>query len=352
MAETMLHTTFWMNRLGKVRVVASLAVLGASSLAFAGDPIVIGGEKPKTAPGTENKAAAREVFRLRDSVPDSPFDVLSVPMLQEKKRLDPKEEKRRRLQELEKKNWMMVDQGQLQAEEDDKNFLNVREYSVDGIEKQDESGNLMFRPLSKDDTRRIPGQFRSATDKARQNGPRDSGTGEEPEAPGLARPDKDPQVGAHMSTELNFRQMFESRQAGNDSLTPKFNKSDLTLQSLLNAGGNTENVRDQQARREDFRNFLNKPVSPSPLAGPSDPINGRSDFTRQPLNPTTPQPFNAQNPATFGRATLGSVPGNNRFNPAFSPSPHPAASPFLTPQDTPRGGQRPGVNFEPPKRKF
>jgi hypothetical protein len=349
----MLNTPFWMNWLGQIRVVASLAVLGVSSLAFAGDPIVLGGEKARVAPAAQSKTTARDVFRLRDTFPDSPFDVLSVPMLPEKKRLDPKEEKRRRLQELEKKNWMIVDQGELQAEEDEKNFLNVREYSVDALEKQDDSGNLMFRPLSKGDTRRIPGQFRSTPDKTRQAGQHDSAASEEAEAPSFARPEKDPQAGAHLSTELNFRQMFESRQTGNDSLAPKFNKSDLTLQSLLNAGVNSENAREQQTRREDFRNFLNKPGSGSPLAGPSDPINGRSDFTRQPLNPTTPQPFVPQNPAPFAGGALGSIPPNNRFNSGFSPagnSPRSAVSPFSP--DSARGGQRPAVGFEPPKRKF
>jgi hypothetical protein len=260
------------------------------------------------------------------------------------------------LQELEKKNWMIVDQGELQAEEEQKNFLHVREYSLEGIEKQEESPNLMFRPLSKDDNRRIPGQFRSAPDKARPGGQRDSGPGEEAENPNVTRPDKDPELGAHLSTELNLRRMFESRQTGNDSLAPKFNKSDLTLQSLMNAAGNAENAREQQARREDFRNFINKPGgSANPLAGPSDPINAPNDPTRQPLNPTAPQPFAPQNPATFGGATFGSVPGNNRFNSAFSPpvnSPRPAAGPFLTPPNSVRGVQGPAANFDPPKRKF
>jgi len=345
-----------MNRLGKIRVLASLAVLGGWSLALAGDPIVVGGEKPKVTPGAESKATAREVFRLRDVAPDSfPLDVLSIPLLPEKKRLDPKEEKRRKLQELEKKNWMLVDQGELQAEEEEKTFLNVREYSVDGLEKQTDTPNLMFRPLSKDDNRRIPGQFRSAPDKSRQAAPRDSGASDEPETPSFTPSDKDPELGAHMSSELNFRRMFESRQSGDDSLAPKFNKSDLTLQSLLNAGGNAESTREQQARREDFRNFLNRPGSATPLAGPSDPINGRSDFTRQPLNPTTPRPFAPENSAAFG-----SGPGANRPNP-FSAglpavnSPRPAAGfaagPFLSTPDTARGAQRP-INFDPPKRKF
>jgi hypothetical protein len=350
----MLHKIFRMNRLDKLCVVTLLGVLGAFPLAHAGDPIVVGGEKSKAAPAPEGKTSAREVFRLREpGSPASAFDVLSIPMSPEKKRLDPREEKRRRLQDLEKKNWMLVDKGELQAEEDEKNFLNVREYSLDGLEKQDDRENLLFRPLSKDDNRRMPGQFR---DNPRQSGQRAAATSEEPEGPGSNRSEKDPELGAHLSSELSFRQLFQSREGGSDSLAPKFNKSDLSLHSLLNAGGNTESTREQQARRKDFQNFLNKPATP--LAGPSDPINGRSDSTRQPLNPTTPQPFGGESPARFGGTTLGAGPAMNRPNSGFSPgspfnSPRPAAgsSPFLTPQDSFRGPQKP-INLDPPKRKF
>jgi hypothetical protein len=338
-----------MNRLDRFCVVSLLALLGASPLTRGGEPIIVGGEKPKAAPAAENKAPAREVFRLREP---SAFDVLSIPLSPDKKRLDPKEEKRRRLHELEKKNWMIVDQGELQAEEEEKNFLNVRDYSLQILEKSDESENLMFRPLSKDDTRRMPGQFRS--DAARQNAPRAASTGDDAETSSLNRSARDPEAGAHLSSELNFRQMFQPRQSGSDSLVPKFNKSDLTLHNLLNAGGNTESTREQQARRQEFQNFLNKPVSAGSLTGPSDPINSRSDLTRQPLNPTTPQPFGGEGPARLNGGTFGSAPAINRPNSSISPgspfnSSRPSAGPgsFGTPQDS-RGVQKP-VTFE---RKF
>jgi len=323
-----------------VTIVTLLAGLTATSSVRAGEAIIVPGNKSKTAPSVETRAAPREVFRLRDT--DSlPFDALMV-IPEKNKKLDPKEEKRRRLQQLEQKNWMIVGQGELQAEEEDKNFLNVREYSLDGIEKQDESGNLMFRPLSKDDTRRIPGQFRSSADNARQPG-RNAAVREEDESQNFSRPEKDPQLGAHMSSELNFRGLFETRQTGNDSLAPKFNKSELTLHSLLNSGS-TETTREQQARRDEFRNFLNKPANP--LAGPSDPINSRDLTGRQPLNPTMPQPL--------GGSPFGSPPGINRPD-ALSPLPRPSAfpeSPFSAAQDPARGAQRPTLNMEPPKRKF
>src|SRR4030095_5602077 len=152
----------WRLKSGGGKAAMLFATLLGVSPLFAGESIIVPGEKAKSPPPGDGKALApREVFRLRDlGSGSSPLDGILIP--ETKKRLDPKEEKRRRLQELEKKNWMVVEQGELQAEENQKNFLNVRDYSLANLEKRDESGNLMFRPLSKDDNRRIPGQFRSS----------------------------------------------------------------------------------------------------------------------------------------------------------------------------------------------
>ncbi|HMJ66174.1 MAG TPA: hypothetical protein VK615_12590 [Candidatus Binatia bacterium] len=327
------------------------AILLASPL-FAGEAIIVPGEKAKSAPFSDGKALApREVFRLRDLGPgSSPLDGILIP--ETKKRLDPKEEKRRRLQEIEKKNWMVVEQGELQAEENQKNFLNVRDYSLDNLEKRDESGNLMFRPLSKDDNRRIPGQFRSSPDSQagqRNNLPQKAAS-DEPET--RASNIGDPQVGSHLSSDLNLKSMFETR---NDSLAPRFNKSDLTLQTLLNSGASPETMRDQQTKRDEFRNFLDNPKLGSPFAGASDPINSR-DLTRQPLNPTMPQSLDTVSRPNSSPSTPNTPrpspfsPGPADLNRSLGPSPwqpwtpqQPAVSPF----------QKPSSFEQPlPKRKF
>jgi hypothetical protein len=337
----MLHNIFRMNRMATIQMV-TLAILGlAGSASLAGEAIVIPGEKSKTAAPIQNSSGSvREIFPFRESAP--PIDVLTVPM--EPMKLDPKEEKRRRLQALEKKNWMFVQEGELQSEEG--NFLNVRDYSLEGLEKRDESGNLMFRPLSKDDARRIPGQFRSAKNEER-TAENEGASTRGSEFSTKLHPEGQGQAGAHMSQELNFRQMFEPRQSGSDSLAPKFNKSDLTLHSLLNSGNNTDVTREQQVRRDEFRNFLNKPANP--LAGPGDPINSRNDFTRQPLNPTVP----------VGANSPGSTPGFSPGLPTLN-SPRPAAGAsapgfaagsFLSPESA-RPAQRAPISYDPPKRKF
>src|SRR5829696_2311609 len=118
MAGRMLHKAFQMTLLAKTRLV-TIVTLSAGVTApwsgLAGEAIIVPGDKSKSAPSAETRAAPREIFRLRDTG-SLPFDALMVPMMPEKnKPLDPKEEKRRRLQQIEQKNWMIVGQGELQA---------------------------------------------------------------------------------------------------------------------------------------------------------------------------------------------------------------------------------------------
>lgn len=315
--------------------------------ADAGEAIVVPTEKGKPGPSqAASKAAARDLFKFRDIAPSgTPFDALAVPLMPEKRTpLDPKEEKRRKLERLERENWMVVGQGELQAEEEEKNFLNVRDYSLDDLDK-DNNGNLMFRDLKKDGTRH-PGQFRSSTDAARQASQRVAVSSEgEADA---RRPERDPRLGSHMSSELNLQKMFEPRQTG-DSLSPRFHKSDLTLQGLLNSGGNTELTRGQQARREEFRSFLDKPAGANPLAGRSDPINSRSDFTRQPFNPTMPQssPYGA---GSFGSASSLTRPGSS-FGGYPSAGANSANGSLFNSQNDSRTA-KPAATLEPPRRRF
>src|SRR5689334_19862247 len=51
------------------------------------------------------------------------------------------------------------------------------------------------------------------------------------------------------------------------------------------SGGDFQGIRDQQSRMDTFKQMLNGPSSAGSV---SDPLNFRSDFTRQPLNPVTP----------------------------------------------------------------
>jgi len=348
-----------MNHLRHATFCATVtaAIVLAAFVGKAGDPIIIPGEKQKTPPpALDKKLPLRDVFRFGDKLnTPSGFDALT-PMIPGNKPLDPKEQKRRKLERLERENWMVVGKGELQAEEEAKSLFSVRDYSLESLEKDDSRGNLMFRNLDKDGNQRIPGQFRSSKEPLRPPGVRPGSEEEEESKDKSALRDKESKEGAHVSSELNFNKMFEPRQES-DSLTPTFNKSDLTLQRLLSGGISPEARREQQARSEEFRNFLD---NRAPLAGPSDPINFGSDFTKQPINPTTPQPLAGGISGTatrFGAPSATPRPGSplgGGFPTAFAGAPAPAgfsAGPLLAPKTDP---VRPAkqMTFDPPRRKF
>ena len=347
-----------MNHLwGAKSCVAVMVVVGLAQLAppaRGGEPIIVPGEKSKTtSPGT--KPLPRDIFGLGDkpTAPPASFDIPTLPFMPSTTPVDPKEQRRRKLERLERENWMVVDQGELQKEEEEKNFFNVRDYSLEGLEKDDDKGNLMFRDLKKgkDPNQRMPGQFRSPLDKSRQRMVRPE---EDPEEERQAKPE-DSKQGAHISNELNLKQLFESKD-GTDSLAPRFNKSDLTLQNLLNGGASPEALRERQERREEFQKFLDR-GSATTLSGPSDPINQRMDFTRQPFNPTMPEPLGGSFGNNFG--PVPTVPrigsGAGSLPDAFGSRSAPAgfsAGPLIAPAPEPRGPAKPTLKFEPPKRKF
>lgn len=336
---------------------ASAAIVFAALTGHAGDPIIVPGERQKTpASNLDKKLPLRDAIRFGDKVAaPSGFDVLSIPIVTP---LDPREQKRRKLDRLERENWMVVGKGELQAEEDEKNFLSVRDYSLDSLEKEDSRGNLMFRSLNKDGNQRVPGQFRSSTDPLRPRGPGPGETDKEEDSkdtPRLQR--EESEAGAHVSTELNFNKMFEPRKE-NDSLTPKFNKSDLSLQGLLSGGKSPDAFRERKAQSDEFRSFLDIHGSARSLTGPSDPINFGGDFTRQPINPTMPQPSSSPTLGSVDRFGSGmSRPGSplaGGLPSAFAGAPVPAgfsSGPLMTPRTEP---VRPAkqMTFDPPRRKF
>src|SRR5687768_5436019 len=178
--------------------MVTAATLFAAVAGHAGEPIIVPSEKQKAPSSTPDKRVpARDVFRFGDKGgAPSGFDV-TAPMAPSATPVGPREQKRRKLDRLERENWMVVGKGELQAEEDAKNFLNVRDYSLEDLEKEDSRGNLMFRSLNKDGNQRTPGQFRSSTDPLGSRGPRagENDKGESEDSPRLQR--EEPKLGPH-----------------------------------------------------------------------------------------------------------------------------------------------------------
>lgn len=254
----------------------------AANLAFAGEPIIVGKEKPRPDAVKDSKFN-KELSRPFDGKSMSPgaFDGIMLPTIP---RLDApvlKTDRKRRLQELEKKNWMYVKEGELQEEEEKKNFLGVRDYDY---KEEQESDNLMFRDLERERSQPSKNQSRSSSQQKEQpEGSRRVDAEElqrELDARRAARESaRGADYGAHTSSELNLKGLLAPPSGGANR------GSDFSLKEMLGAAPAAQNR--NQALRDEFNAFLQgKSGGAPPAAGSGDLINSwRTDSTRQTFNP-------------------------------------------------------------------
>jgi hypothetical protein len=165
--------------------------------------------------------------------------------------LDPKEEKRRKEAALERKNWMILDQGELkEAREEDESF-GIRESS---IEREKDAGDYWFSPKGDDANRgpgsgrgsgmtaRVPGQSRGMPPGANR-GQRAPPASKEPEANRSALSGSTGQ-GAHIANELNLRTLFSPNRSGS---APMEDKSALSLKDIFGASPAGDNLRGDRS---------------------------------------------------------------------------------------------------------
>jgi hypothetical protein len=326
-------------------VFTAVVLIVALAQGIAGEPIIVGKEKPKTDTVKESKFG-KELSRPWEKVsPEAPISGLMFPsMIPRADGWDPKGDRKRKLQEREKKNWMSVMPGELQQEDEAKNFLNVRQYE---IEKEDESDNLMFRELDRGSSQGSSrSQNRSGSQKENQNGSQRNDADElerELAAKRAARDEsRGESQGAHTASELNFKGVFGS--AATES-----RQSELSLRDVLGNSSQPQVSKSQQAMREEFRTFLHgQPNGQGALSGSfNDPVNSsRGDLTRQPLNPTVGRTPETHNDTFGGQASFApqrqansfaqGAFNNNSFPqqqaipgfPTYTPTPPPTARPF------------------------
>ena len=327
-------------------VFTAVVLLVALVRGIAGEPIIVGKEKPKTDAVKESKFG-KELSRPWEKVsPDAPMNGLMFPsVIPRSDAWDPKGDRKRKLQEREKKNWMSVMPGELQEEDEAKNFLNVRQYE---IEKEDESDNLMFRELDRGSSQgNNRSQNRSGSQKENQNAPNRNDAEElerELAAKRAARTEtrSESQLGAHTASELNFKGVFGT--------APTEGKgSEFSLRDMLGGSSAQQPTKSQQAMRDEFRAFLHgQPNGQGALSGSfNDPVNSsRGDLTRQPLNPTVGRSPETHNDTFGGQASFApqrqanpfaqGAFNNNSFNqqqgipgfPTYTPTPPPTARPL------------------------
>src|SRR5262245_51443922 len=85
---------------------------------IAGEPIQFSNGKSRPEPPSLDRLSKEKLAPLERVTSVNPNDEVDTSRYMSRRR-DPKEEKRRKLDELERKNWMVVDKGELQAKEDE-----------------------------------------------------------------------------------------------------------------------------------------------------------------------------------------------------------------------------------------
>jgi hypothetical protein len=232
---------------------------------------------------------------------------------------------------------MSVLPGELQAEEEEKTFLGVREYELD---KDADSDNLMFRDLQNErntDNGDGRSQRRGSKDNPQTTAERNDAEDLERElaarrAARIEAQRTESQQGSHTVSALDFKGLL-----ANSPL--ESGRSELSLREVL-GGVQQQPNKGQQALRDEFKAFLNGQANSASGSGAlSDPANSwRNDFTRQPMHPTIGKaPESARNHNTTF-ATPGFAPSQNNpfaakaFDESFSRSAIPGLpSTALTP---------------------
>lgn len=264
-------------------------LIGGVFSAVSGDAIIVGNEKAKAPAPKPGRLGEDPTKRWETPTRSTPLDGLSLPS-QPQERSDPRRDKRDKNKQLEKDNWMFVNPGELQ-EEEDANF-GVRDYT---LEKEDDSISLMFRDLIRERTPQQPGSPAAARRPGQAPGrnpmppppPRDDGllaTVGRPSRDSLGtEASRDSRAGAHTAGELNLKNLLAPAGA---------EKSELSLRNVL--GGGQQASAGQQAVRDEFKNFLNGP-QPGPAVAASGDLPGSRNI--------------------LGGAPLGGLPSRPTDNP-------------------------------------
>jgi hypothetical protein len=351
-----------------------IAAGGSISIAIGGEKIVLSDDKPKSEP-TPAAKRGEDLFKSWSKVEQPGFDynVLGLPMIPRNTSLDKEELKRLKNINDERKNWLMLEPGELQRKEADKKSLGVANRPLENISngKDEQPTDYTFYGVGEKPgaQRRQPGELQ----------PLRQGTSKEESDPRLAQQQqreqddadadsrrekvftlnggsKETQFGSHTATELNFNTLFAPSR--NDALIMGGALKSESAFSLKEALGNQPaRTKDQQARMDDFNKMMSAPLAggasfgvaspPSSFSQPATPPGmPRLDdaATRPPVNPL----FNPN---------VSSAPAPNRFLPpglpTFNGSPgYVGASPFQSPvpPDSPRNWSRPPQEL--PRRKF
>ena len=305
------------------RLLVAIPALSAF-LAFAGDPIQFSGEKGKQGPQQEKKVD-NDLFKSwnKDSAPNplsgyTPY----MPAI----RTDPKDEKRLRKEREEKRNWLLLNPGDLTGNDDE--GFGGHDYSLDALEKDSGSGDYTLYPLLHSKS----GQGRGSDSKQRQAQQAANVTANEKFDVRANRETE--MIGAHTSRDLDLKGLLDTKQTGG----PQGNRTEITLFDFLRDNSAPRLQRSPQL--DEFKKFIN--------SSPTDPMAPRimdfgPDLTQRPISPN----FGLSDPLPVGPRTDFS-PRQDFARPAAPGFSDPGSrEPFGTPY-APGASPLPEANVRPP----
>jgi hypothetical protein len=277
--------------------------------ATGGERIQFPTQKTTLLPQTQNKLAKDKLSALERAPSANPYDVIVSPnaLNSSVPRRDHKDEKRLEKARMEKENWMILDQGELQEQEDEESVFGLRDYS---LEEEKSAADLWFGPKEEADSK----------GSTRARGPnsisRNPSQGRLPSNPGqsqvvrrfdhnaIQRPAT--QVGDHTSKELNTRIM-----AG-----------ESTVQPSKDFFGTGPSIRPFDDRNRNGSDFGLRSLESSPTRSSL----GRGLGLRE-LNPAA-LPRRIEPSASQSKSALGLSPGSRYQGPSsvnLAPPSSPAA---------------------------
>ena len=347
---------------------------GGVSIGICGEKIVLSGDKPSGEPNAPTKGGG-DLFKSWGKVDQPGFDynVLGLPTIPRNSALDKEELKRLKNIRDEKKNWLLLEPGELQRKEADKKSLGVVNRPLDGIDntKDDQTTDYTFEFKGANEKnssqRRQAGELRplgqgaskeEVDARAAQQQQRDQedadGDGRREKGFSLNGGSKETQFGAHMASELSFNNLFAPIK--NDTAGGSLkSEAGFTLRDAF--ANQPARSKDQQARMDDFNKMMSAPLAGGAGLGMASPLSLPPAATA----PGLPKPDDsAAKPAVnpLFNPNLSSAPLPNRLLPPGLPTINStpgyagASSPFqpVIPSDSPRNWSRPPQEL--PRRKF
>lgn len=258
---------FVVGRVGRVAtaVIAAGALCSMSTpCLFGGDPIDFSGGRSKGVTAKDNKlderlqavqpAARSPLFR------EAPSD--SEPSPTPRDTRESREERRQRLAREEHKYFLLYEPGELQKKDGEGKNFGLGDLEIGGRDRRSLSRDWLTSD-SATESRKGPGGKEAANGKedrpenaeARSRQNEDAEVERSRGVNAAAQATREGQTPAHMSKELDFKDLLGSSTARSESSTFR-DKTDYSLRDVVSPS-DTRRDRAQQARMDNFRQMLN-----------------------------------------------------------------------------------------------